>query len=184
MKRVLVPFAEQTEDMEMVILTDILSRAGATVIRAASSLNPVKLQYGTTIIPDTTYLAVRDEDFDIVAIPGGWKGVERMDSDPDIAYILKRCKSKSSYIAAVCSAPNLLRRHSIIENDIKFTVHPASLDFASGGLAKTDATFVKSKSVITGRSAGHTLDWALEIVKELFGPDRKDEVYKSLGIIS
>ena len=184
MKRILVPFTNHTEDMEMVILTDILARAGCEIIRASITTDPVVLQYGTRVLPDRSFAEIREDDFDLIAIPGGWNGVQVLDKDPDLNFILQRFKSKNLTIAAICSAPNLLRRHSFFEKMEPFTAHPDSLDFAKGGTPKTESSVVETNSLITGRSAGHTVDWALALVERLFGKEKRLEVYKSLAYVN
>jgi protein deglycase len=183
-KRILVPFAPGTEDMEMIILTDVLTRAGAEVIRASFAEGPVTLGYGTRLMPDALLKDVRDINFDMIAIPGGWKGAEQLDIDPDLAYILEKCKTDSTPVGAVCSAPNVLRRHGFMKDGVSFTAHPATVGFAQGGKDESNLAVVRSPGLITGRSAGHTMDWALEIVEFLFGIEKRGEVYESLGFVS
>lgn len=122
--RVLVPFAEGTEDMEMVILTDVLSRAGAEVVRGAAEPSVVRLQHGTRVIPDTTLREAASQRFDLVAIAGGWAGAQRLDADPELRAILERCRLEKILVGAVCSAPNVLRRHGLVQAEASFTAHP------------------------------------------------------------
>ena len=182
-KRVLVPFATGTEDMEMVILTDVLSRAGIEVVRAAADPGPVALHHGTRVMPDVTLHQAREQRFDLVALPGGWSGAQKLDADPDLAFILDRCKRERVPVGAVCSAPNVLRRHGFMGDDTPFTAHPDTLGFATGGAAEPDRATVTTALLITGRSAGHTLDWALELVASLLGADARDQVRASLALL-
>lgn len=181
--RVLVPFASETEDMEMIILTDILSRAGAQVVRASFEMEPVTLQYGTRLFPDARLKDLREEEFDLIAIPGGWKGAQKLDADPDLTCILERFRKENRTVAAVCSAPNVLRRHGFMKEGTPFTSHPASIGFAEGGVARVEEPVIVTPGLITGRSAGHTLDWALALVEFLFGEEKRKEVHDSLGLI-
>ncbi|MCG7868824.1 MAG: DJ-1/PfpI family protein, partial [Candidatus Thiodiazotropha taylori] len=54
MARVLVPLAQGCEELEAVTITDLLTRAGVTVVTAGLDENPVKASRGVTLLPDTT----------------------------------------------------------------------------------------------------------------------------------
>lgn len=181
--RALVPMAQDTEDMELVVLTDVLSRGGIQVLRAAATMDPVRLQHGTRILPDLTLAEARDQRFDLVALPGGWEGAQRLDADPDLAAILATCRVENRLVAAVCSAPTVLRRHGLIAGNEPFTTHPGSVSFAEGGHAHLYEATVSTPTVITGRSAGHTLDWALALVERLRGAEVRQQVRESLAML-
>lgn len=169
--------------MELVVLTDVLSRAGIEVVRASATLEPVRLQHGTRVSPDARLCDVRDEYFDLIAIPGGWSGASLLDADPDLSHLLARSHAECRLIAAVCSAPNVLRRHGAIAGETPFTAHPDSLGFATGGRPLLDHAIVITPGVITGRSAGHTVDWALSLVERLLGKPKRDAVLSSLALL-
>ncbi|KAM3191700.1 hypothetical protein ACQJBY_069142 [Aegilops geniculata] len=69
-KKVLVPIAMGTEEMEAVILAGVLRRAGADVTLASVEDGlEVEASYGTRIIADKSIAACADQVFDLVALP-------------------------------------------------------------------------------------------------------------------
>lgn len=84
-KRVLVPVGNGSEEMEAVITIDVLRRAGAEVVVASveGSLEVV-CSRGVRLVADALIgAAVRSGPYDLVALPGGMPGAERLrDSGP------------------------------------------------------------------------------------------------------
>lgn len=62
----------------------------------------------------------------------------------------------------------------------RFTAHPASLGFATGGRAQPDS-IVSEPLLITGISATATLPWALAVVEQLWGSALRQEVEQKMG---
>ncbi|MCG8124987.1 MAG: DJ-1/PfpI family protein, partial [Candidatus Thiodiazotropha taylori] len=80
MARVLVPLAQGCEELEAVTITDLLTRAGVTVVTAGLDENPVKASRGVTLLPDTTLDDVNADEFDMVVLPGGLPGADYLDA--------------------------------------------------------------------------------------------------------
>ena len=75
-KKVLVPIAQGTEEMEAVIIIDMLRRAGVKVIVAGAN-NIITCSRGVKIIPDKYFSDIDEDDtFDAIVIPGGKEGTE------------------------------------------------------------------------------------------------------------
>ena len=66
MKKVLVPLAPGFEEIETVTVVDILRRAGARVVLAATEEGPIEGSRGISVVPDTLIDQVDDRDFDLV----------------------------------------------------------------------------------------------------------------------
>jgi hypothetical protein len=83
-KRVLVPIADGSEEMEAVITIDVLRRAGAqvTVASLKDSLE-IKGSRGINIVADKLISDVQGDSFDLIACPvsccGAWSGVQCAD---------------------------------------------------------------------------------------------------------
>ncbi|EMS57468.1 hypothetical protein TRIUR3_15789 [Triticum urartu] len=75
-RKVLVPIAMGTEEMEAVILAGVLRRAGADVTLASVEDGlEVEASYGTRIIADKSIAACANQEFDLVALPSSKEGV-------------------------------------------------------------------------------------------------------------
>ena len=76
--QVLIPVANGFEDMEVVISCDILRRAGLQVVLAGLENGLVTGGRGLCLQPDALLADVADADIDVILLPGGIGGVERM----------------------------------------------------------------------------------------------------------
>ena len=90
MKRVLVPFAEGFEELEAVTIIDILRRAHIEVVVASLAESPVTGSHGIRLAADTPLAALAEQDFDMIALPGGMPGADHLKKDPRIAELVRR----------------------------------------------------------------------------------------------
>jgi 4-methyl-5(b-hydroxyethyl)-thiazole monophosphate biosynthesis len=180
MARVLVPLAQGCEELEAVTITDLLTRAGVTVVTAGLDDQPVKASRGVTLLPDTTLDDVNADEFDMVVLPGGLPGADYLDADPRIHAILKRLHQQGKYTAAICAAPKVLAGSGIL-NGRQATGYPGVLDGMSLSQVqiKHDAV-VSDDKVITSRGPGTAMDFALELIEKLQGQETRNEVEQAL----
>jgi len=78
MAKVAIILAEGFEEVEAVAPIDVLRRAGVEVIIAGLTPEPVASARNVRIVPDTTVDNLNPEELDMVILPGGAGGVERL----------------------------------------------------------------------------------------------------------
>ena len=86
-KKVLVPIAEDSEEIETTCITDTLTRFGADVTIA--SVMPggelvCKMSRGIKVMADVSIEEAAKESWDLIALPGGMSGKETIMSIPRI----------------------------------------------------------------------------------------------------
>ncbi|MCG7871527.1 MAG: DJ-1/PfpI family protein [Candidatus Thiodiazotropha lotti] len=180
MARVLVPLAQGCEELEAVTITDLLTRAGVTVVTAGLDENPVKASRGVTLLPDTTLDDVNADEFDMVVLPGGLPGADYLDADPRIHAILKQLHQQGKYTAAICAAPKVLAGAGLLDGR-QATSYPGVLDGMNLPQVdvKSDAV-ISDEKVITSRGPGTAMDFALELIEKLQGREMRNEVEQGL----
>jgi 4-methyl-5(b-hydroxyethyl)-thiazole monophosphate biosynthesis len=182
MPTVLVPLAQGCEEIEAVTVIDVLRRAGVEVVTAGLDDQPVRASRRTMLIPDTTLEAVRDREFDMVVLPGGLPGADNLNADPRIHEILARTTQAGKTAAAICAAPKVLGSAGLLDGRTA-TSFPGALDSLElSETRNTGAAVEKDGNVITGRSAGTAMTFALTLVESLCGPDKRAEVEAALKI--
>jgi len=174
MKKILVPLAPGFEEIETVTVVDILRRAGGRVVMAATGEGPVKGSRGIYVVPDQQLENIDDSDFDLVVLPGGQPGTDNLDSDPRIKSILKSMYENEKWVAAICAAPLVLQSAGIMTGK-SVTSHPSVKDRLKEVKYSEERVVVDGR-VITSRSPGTALEFALALVGLLFGPERVDSV--------
>lgn len=180
MARVLVPLAEGCEELEAVTLIDLLRRGGVEVVVAGLDGQPVHCSRGTVIVPDAALDAVLDDPFDMIVMPGGLAGANRLRDDERVAGLLHRTLDAGGKAAAICAAPQVLEKAGLLENR-RFTAFPGVVEKASGGAKTSTGTVIESDGpILTSRGPGTAMDFALELVEQLTDRANREHVEAAL----
>lgn len=178
MATVLVPLAQGCEELEAVTIIDLLRRAGVTVTVAGLDAGLVTASRGVVLLPDTTLDAVLDQDFDLVVLPGGLGGAQRLEADRRISALLRRMAEQGRYVAAICAAPRVLVNAGLVEGRT-ITAYPGVLDDQEG-IRLSSAAVVRDGTFITSRGPGTALDFALTLIETLCDRASRDSVEAAL----
>jgi len=178
--RVLVPLAQGCEELEAVTIIDLLRRAGIEVTSAGLDAGSVTASRGVTLIPDTDLESALKSNYDMIVLPGGLPGADHLDNDERIRSILKKMADDNKYTAAICAAPKVLANAGVLAGKTA-TSYPGLLDKL--GLSDTtlsNEAVVRDGKVITSRSPGTAIDFALELIEVLSGKEKRNEVETAL----
>ena len=180
MPRVLVPLAQGCEELEAVTIIDLLRRAEIEVVTAGLDDRPVVASRKTTIVPDTTLDDALQQDFDMVVLPGGMPGADHLDNDPRIHDMLKKMANSGKFVGAICAAPKVLANAGLLAGK-QATSYPGFLDGLNlPDVKSTGAAVECDGKVVTSRGAGTAMDFALKLVEELSGREKRDAVEQAL----
>ena len=180
MARALIPIAQGCEELEAVTVIDLLRRAGVEVVTAGLEPGPVTASRGVVLVPDVALDAVLEDAFDMIILPGGGPGAERLDADTRIHGILERLSGEGKYTAAICAAPKVLASAGLLDGR-RATSYPGVLDGMN--LPRVDVDLkpvVRDGKVITSRGPGTAMDFALELIELLVDRATRDEVETGL----
>ena len=178
MASVLVPLAQGCEELEAVTVVDLLRRAGIGVVTAGLDDEPVRASRGMVLVPDTTLNEALKQQYDMVVLPGGLPGADHLDADVRIHDLLKEMSATDRYTAAICAAPKVLAGMGLLEGR-QATSFPGVLDGYQGLEYRTDAV-VQDGKIITSRGPGTAMDFALTLIEQLLGKDKREEVEAGL----
>jgi len=176
-KRVLVPLAEGFEEIESVTVIDILRRAGAEIITAGLTAKSVTGSHRITIIADVLLDEVKDQDFDLIVLPGGMPGATNLKADFRVQKIIQCHERAGKLVAAICAAPTVLAEAGILK-DRKFTVHPSQVNNIR--LSAQDSPVEVDRGVITGQAAGAAMKFAFTLVEKLYSREKVREINRSV----
>jgi 4-methyl-5(b-hydroxyethyl)-thiazole monophosphate biosynthesis len=177
---VLVPLADGCEEIEAVTIIDVLRRGGIDVTAAGLEGGIVHASRGVKLEPDTDLESALRKDYDMIVLPGGGGGADRLEADPRIADLLRRMAASGKFTAAICAAPKVLAAAGVLDDRVA-TSYPGYLDErpASGMRYSNDAV-VQDGKVITSRGPGTAMDFALKLVDVLVGAEKRREVEQGL----
>ena len=174
-KRVLMPIANGSEEMEAVIVSDVLRRAQCEVVIASVERErSICASRGVILVADEMIDDVRNEHFDAIVLPGGIPGAERLrDCDTLREMLQTAAKDDSIVIAAICAAPAVvLQPLGLLDGITTKTCHPA---FASQ-IENCQDVAVADDDIITSRGPGTAFAFSLALVRRLVGNDVAEEV--------
>ena len=183
-KRVLVPIADGTEEIEVVTVVDVLRRAGAEVVLASvEEEDRVVCSRGVKIEADCNIKAVtgrQGKDWDLIAIPGGLPGAERIRDSVRLHPALEKHWRAMRPLAMICATPAVLGEPKGFLEGVAATSHPAFIDEIGGSLEETqpytEGRVVWDANIITSRGPGTALEWSLCCVEAIFGRAKALEV--------
>ena len=108
-KRVLVPIADGSEEIETSCITDTLVRAGAEVtVASVEATTTCTMSRGLKIVADALVTDLGNDKFDLVALPGGMPGAERLRDSDALDAILRKQDARRAPLAAVCASPAVI----------------------------------------------------------------------------
>lgn len=174
MKKVLVTLAPGFEEIETITVVDILRRAGARVVLAATEEGPIEGSRGISVLPDALIDSIDDKDFDLVVLPGGQPGTTNLQNNETVNTIIKNMYQSGKQVAAICAAPTVLHSAGILKNAVA-TSHPSVKD-QMNDIDYSEERVVVDGNIVTSRSPGTALEFAFKLVEMLFDRDRMDTV--------
>jgi len=100
---VLMPVADGSEEMEIVIVVDIFRRAKWNVVIAGLGAGAIRASRGVQLVPDAAWADVTPEAFDMLVIPGGSEGVKAMTKDKRLLATARTFMANGKWVAAICA---------------------------------------------------------------------------------
>ncbi|XP_043912395.1 Parkinson disease protein 7 [Protopterus annectens] len=178
-KRALLILAKGAEEMEAVIPTDVMRRAGIQVtVAGLTGKEPVLCSRDVMICPDASLEdAKKAGPYDVVFLPGGGVGAQNLCESAAVKEILTEQHERKGLIAAICAGPTALLAHGIGYGS-KVTTHPLMKDkmMVGGHYTYSESRVVKDGNIITSRGPGTSFECALAIVETLMGKEVSDKV--------
>jgi 4-methyl-5(b-hydroxyethyl)-thiazole monophosphate biosynthesis len=172
MARALVPLAEGFEEIEAVTIIDILRRGGIEVNSAyldgEFATNLVVGANGIVVEADMPLGNAVVDEYDIIVLPGGWGGTNRLAENERAQALLKEFKEKDKWVAAMCAAPYALHVAGVLSK--KYTCYP-SVEEQIRPEDRVDDIVVVDEKVITSQGPATAICFALEIVRQLNGEE-------------
>lgn len=175
-KRVLVPIGTGSEEMEAIITVDVLRRAGAEV--TVASVEPgleVACSRGVKIVADRLIDDCAAEHYDLIALPGGMPGAERLRDSATLIGLLDRQAAAGKPHAAICATPAVALQPNGFLDGKRATAHPAFVDKLADRSAAEERV-VADGVLTTSRGPGTAFEFALALVKQLYGEEKMAEV--------
>ena len=122
------------------------------------------------------------EHYDVLILPGGAPGAKTFCGDNTVLDLINDFRKKANWVAAICAATTALvaahkRDDGTREVTTTVTSHPSVKDeVVQAGWQYSEERVVVDQNIITSRGPGTAILFALTIVEELCGKEKRDEV--------
>ena len=179
-QRALICIADGVEDLECVTLIDVLRRAEFEVVVASiESRRMVTCARGTRLTADTMLVDVLAQPFDLIVLPGGMPGAQRLAESEPLAERVREQARAGKLFAAICAAPALALQQYGVLKQRRMTCYPAFSDRLSGCVF-VDQAVVVDGNCITSQGPATALEFALTLVEQLAGRTLRRQVAEAM----
>tara|TARA_Y100000385_G_scaffold75260_1_gene76075 strand:+ start:304 stop:912 length:609 start_codon:yes stop_codon:yes gene_type:complete len=184
-KKALVPIASGSEEIEVVTIIDILRRAGVEATIATCNLSSgmeITAAQGTKIVAETSIDNCMNTEWDLIAVPGGVEGSNALAESESLTQLLQRQVTEGRFYAAICAAPALVLGSKGLLDNKTATCHPHFYQVIEAKKVDTESRVVVDGNCITSQGPGTAIEFALELVEQLCGIVKREEVASPLAL--
>ncbi len=171
----LVPIADGTEELEAVTIIDTLRRGGSIVTVASVSGLQVTASRKVKLVADCLIADCAGKTFDCIALPGGMPGAEHLRDNAVLTELLTHQDKAKRLIAAICASPAVVLAHHGLLKGHKATCYPSAQEALPDKSAASKRVVIDG-NFITSQGPATALEFALAIVENLFGAERRKQV--------
>ena len=166
------------ETVEALAVIDICRRAGidTDTVSITGDKNVISAQ-NIPVKADYFFDEVNLEESDLLFLPGGPGHKSYMENEK-LLNALKEHDKKGKRIAAICAAPSILGRIGLLKGK-KATCYPGFEDKLIEAEVCTDRV-VRDGNITTSRGLGTAIPFALELISQLYGKEKAEEIKKSV----
>ena len=178
-KDVLVPISDGCEEIEAACIIDVLRRADADVTVASVGNLQVTASRGMKLVADRLISECVNESYDLIALPGGMPGAERLRDSKELTEMLERQHKDGKLYAAICASPAIVLHHHGLLADRKATAYPGMAEQLPN-TESIESRVVVDNNCITSRGPGTAIEFALKLVDVLYGEPMAKKIAEAM----
>lgn len=176
-KRVLVPIADDSEEIETTCIQDTLKRFGADVVVASVKQDGdlvCKMSRGIKIMADVSIDEAAKQEWDCIALPGGMPGATRLRDSSPLMDLLEKQREAGKLYGAICAAPAVVLASKGWLGE-GATGYPAEAFLSKMDKPSSDDVVVQS-NVVTSKGPGTALKFGLALGEYLYGKEKASQI--------
>ena len=177
MKTIFLFLTTGFEEIEALGTLDILRRAELDVKSVSlTDSKQVMSSHKVFVVADLMFDQVDFSQAEMLVLPGG---TPKFNEHENMKKELLVFANKGEKVAAICASPMVLGGLGLLEGK-SATAYPGFEQYLKGATLQTDKAVVIDGNITTGRGPGLTIDFALSLVEQLAGKEKRDEVAAGL----
>jgi protein deglycase len=167
------------EETEAIATIDVLRR-GKVSLSVISVTGEVMVtgSHGITVQADLLFEEADFSHGQLLILPGGMPGTKNLQAHAGLISLLTSHYQAGKWLAAICAAPKILGCLGFLQNKTAICYPGYETDLQGAILSETPV--VSDGTIITGKAAGYTIDFALRLVEVLKGKDAADRVVNGM----
>ncbi|MCC2326689.1 MULTISPECIES: DJ-1/PfpI family protein [Bacillus cereus group] len=192
MKKILLLLADGFEAVEASVFTDVLGwnkweGDGSTEVITAGLRDKLTCTWNFTVIPEKTIDNIQLDEFDALAIPGGFEeaGFYRDAFSKEFLHVIRHFHVKQKPIASICVASLALGKSGILIDKKATTYsHPTSKrkeQLKNFGAKVQNDLIVQDGNIITSSNPGTAFDVAFLLLEKLTSKQNAKHVKNLMG---
>ncbi len=179
-KTVLIPIAHGTEELEAIALIDTLRRAGAVVtVASVEAQHEITTAHAVRLVADRLISDCAHESYDLIVLPGGMPGAERLRDSTPLIELLTRHQQANKPYGAICASPAVVLEHHGLLGGRRATAYPGFSERLANQQAVASRVVIDGPC-LTSRGPGTALEFALALVKTLFGEAKANQLAEEM----
>jgi len=195
MKKICLLLPNGFEAVEASVFTDVLGwnkeeGDGTTEVVTVGTRSELKCTWNFTVIPEKVLSEVTVEEFDALAIPGGFEtaGFYEDAFRPDVLEFIREFDRQGKVIASICVAALVIGKSGVLEgrnattynlNGRKRQIQLAEM----GAHVLADQSIVIDNNIITSYNPSTAFDVAFALLESLTSTENTNHVKKLMGFL-
>jgi len=165
MKKAVIVLATGVEDTEFAYPYYRLQEAGFQVDVATKGKKDTAGKWGLPIPATVDADSIREGDYEIIVIPGGYESPDRVRQIKNVLQVLRDFDAKNKLIASVCHGPWVLVSAGIVKGR-KMTCYPGCKDdLINAGALYAEQPVVVDRNLVTAPHFRNNPEWMRETLQ-------------------
>ena len=187
--RVLVAIADGSEELEAVTIIDVLRRAELNVTVASVEADgrlEIVASRGVRLVADANIEQLLADTFELIVLPGGMPGAERLRDNPTLALKLRQQRNHQRWIGAICASPAvILGPLGLLDGVTRATCYPAFRNHLQLDEVISDQPVVidEGTQLVTSQGPGTAIAFSLVLIELLAGAASAAKVRQQLVLL-
>jgi len=194
MKKILLLLANGFETFEASVFIDVIGWNSvygdkSTKLFTCGLTDIIKSTFDQKVIPDYTIKKINVDDFDALAIPGGFE-IYRFYEDAysvDFLKVIRDFYNKNKIIASICVAALPLAKSGILENKNATTYNlnngVRQKQLKAMGVNVLNRPIVEEGNIITSWNPSTAMDVAFLLLEKLTNKENVDKIRQLMGYL-
>lgn len=166
MKKAVIITGANFQDEEFIYPFYRLQEAGFQVDVAVDNKEIVKGKYGVPARPTVDAKDLKEEDYDLVVLPGGHEAPDRVRQITEVLKFVKEMNNKNKVISSICHGPWIMISAGIVKGRKVSGYIAIKDDIQNAGAEYIDAPVVVDGNFVTSPHYKYNGDWMRETLKK------------------